>query len=86
MLRGPQGIAALQEKHQQIRALEEQNATLARNIAEKKKRIESLANDPSAQATAVEREQHKIRRGETLFDTPGGHTSPSNGASQSPQR
>ncbi len=71
MLRGPQGVSALQEKHRQIRALEEQNANIVRDIEAKKRRIESLTNDPSAQAVAVEKEQRKLHAGQTRFDTPG---------------
>jgi cell division protein FtsB len=73
MLRGPQGVSALEEKHRQIRALEEQNANTVRDIEARKRRIESLTNDPGAQAVAVEREQHKLHAGQTRFDTPGQH-------------
>ena len=84
MLRGPQGISALEEKHRQIRALEEQNATMIRNIEARKRRIESLTNDPSAQATAVEKEQRKLRRDQTRFDTPGQRITPPTGESKEP--
>ena len=86
MLRGPQGVRALEEKHRQIHALEEQNATLARDIEAKKRRIESLTNDPSAQATAVEKEQRKLRPGQTRFDTPGERVPPPTDGSKPPQR
>jgi predicted RNase H-like nuclease (RuvC/YqgF family) len=85
MLRGPQGISALEEKHRQIRALEEQNATILRNIEARKHRIESLTNDPGAQATAVEKEQRKLRRDQTRFDTPGQRITPASGGSKEPQ-
>jgi predicted RNase H-like nuclease (RuvC/YqgF family) len=86
MLRGPQGITALQEKHRQIRALEDQNAAMVRDIEARKHRIESLTNDPSAQATAVEKEQRKLRRDQTRFDTPGERIAPPSGGSTESQQ
>lgn len=71
MLRGPQGVNSLEEKHRQIRALEEQNANILRDIEARKHRIDSLTNDPGAQAVAVEKEQRKLHPGQTRFDTPG---------------
>jgi len=85
MLRGPQGLTALEEKHRQIRALEEQNATIRRNIEAKKRRVESLTNDPSAQATAVEKEQRKLRRDQTRFDMPGQRITPPTVEPKEPQ-
>lgn len=85
MLRGPQGINSLEEKHRQIRALEEQNANMIRDIEARKRRIDNLTNDPGAQAVAVEKEQRKVRPGETRFDTPGERvTTP--GGTKEPQR
>jgi cell division protein FtsB len=55
MLRGPQGLNALAEKHRQIRLLEEQNANLAREIAEKKQRIQRLQSDPSTQELELQK-------------------------------
>jgi cell division protein FtsB len=55
MLRGPQGVNALADKHRQIRLLEEQNANLAREIAEKKQRIQRLKSDPSTQELELEK-------------------------------
>lgn len=82
MLRGPQGLSALEEKHRQIRTLEEQNANIQRDIEAKKRRIDSLTNDPSAQAVAVEKEQRKLHPGETRFDTPGQRVAPPTSASK----
>lgn len=79
MLRGPQGLSALEEKHRQIRVLEEQNANIQRDIDAKKHRIDSLTSDPSAQALAVEKEQRKLHAGETRFDTPGQRVAPTGG-------
>jgi cell division protein FtsB len=55
MLRGPQGISAWSDKQQQIRALEEENATLRRDIENKKDRIERLKNDPKTQEVELEK-------------------------------
>jgi cell division protein FtsB len=55
MLRGPHGISAWAEKRQEIRALQEQNANLQRDINAKKKRIEKLKNDPATQELELEK-------------------------------
>ena len=55
MLRGPQGLNALAEKHRQIRALQEENASLAQEIEVRKHRIERLQNDPSTQEMELEK-------------------------------
>ncbi len=67
MLRGPQGVTALQEKRQEIRSLEEQNANLARDIAAKKQRIERLKNDPSLQELVVKERTGMVHQGDTTF-------------------
>ncbi len=55
MLRGPQGLNALAEKHRQIRLLQEQNATLTREISVKKQHISRLQNDRSTQELELQR-------------------------------
>jgi cell division protein FtsB len=55
MLRGPHGINAWAEKRQEIRALQEQNANLQRDINAKKERIEKLKNDPATQELELEK-------------------------------
>ena len=55
MLRGPQGLDALAEKHREIRLLQEQNDRLAHEIQLKQTRIERLQSDPSAQEVELER-------------------------------
>jgi len=69
MLRGPQGVRALQERRQEIRALEEQNANLARDIQAKKQRIERLKNDPSTQEVIIKKVLGLTRPGDTDFKT-----------------
>jgi hypothetical protein len=55
MLRGPQGLSALAEKRKQIRMIEEENANLARDVEERKKFIERLKTDPSAQELELQK-------------------------------
>ena len=76
MLRGPQGMSALAEKRREIRALEEQNANLRRDIEHKKMRIERLKNDPGTQELEVEKRLGKIRPGATEFRELGQHLTP----------
>ena len=76
MLRGPQGLSALQEKHRQIRALEEENANLIRDIQTKKQRIERLKSDPSTQSVEIQKRLGKMQRGATEFKIPGQRISP----------
>lgn len=55
MLRGPQGLEALAEKHRETRLLQEQNDKLSHEIELKKQRIERLEHDPSTQEVELER-------------------------------
>ncbi len=86
MLRGPQGISALEEKRHQIRVLEEQNADLARDIAEKKARIERLKNDPATQEVEVGKRLGMVHPGDTQFKVQGQHIGPEPGSSRSSTR
>ncbi len=76
MLRGPQGLRALQERRHEIRTLEEQNANLLRDIEAKKQRIERLKNDPATQEVEVEKNLGKVRPGATEFKVSGQRTAP----------
>lgn len=71
MLHGPQGIRALEERRQQIRTLEEQNADLTRDIEAKRQRIERLKNDRSMQEVAVHDLLGKVHPGDTDFKQTG---------------
>ena len=71
MLRGPQGLSTLEEKHRQIRLLEEQNATLIRDIEAKKSRIDRLKHDPSLQEMVVHDRLGKMHPGDTDFKQSG---------------
>lgn len=55
MLRGPQGLNALAEKHREIRLLQEQNDKLSHDIDVKKNHIERLQSDPATQELELER-------------------------------
>ena len=70
MLRGPQGLAALAEKRQQVRTLEEENANLRRDIEAKKLRIEKLRTDTTTQELEVRKRLKMQRPGETEFVLP----------------
>ena len=75
MLRGPQGLSALSEKHHEIRSIEEQNAELQRDIDAKKARIERLKHDASAQELEVRKRLKMGRQGETRFVLPNQESS-----------
>lgn len=70
MLRGPQGLSALQEKRHEVRALEEQNADLQRDIDAKKRRIERLKNDKDTQELEVRKRLKMDHEGDTVFVLP----------------
>ena len=77
MLRGPQGLSALSEKHHEIRSIEEQNAELQRDIEAKRTRIERLKHDSSAQELEIRKRLKMQRPGETQFVLPTKQDSPS---------
>jgi hypothetical protein len=74
MLRGPQGLNALAEKHRQIRMLEEQNANLTREISEKKSHIDRLKSDPSTQELELQKLGF-LHEHDTQFRVTGQHVS-----------
>ena len=74
MLKGPQGIAALQEKRREVRMLEEQNADLQRDIDAKKLRIERLKHDKDTQELEVRKRLKMDHQGDTVFVLPEGST------------
>lgn len=71
MLRGPHGLHALEEKRREIRALEERNADLTRDIEAKKQRIERLKTDKSLQEVIVHDRLGKMHPGDTDFKEAG---------------
>jgi cell division protein FtsB len=69
-LRGPNGIAALMEKRQAIRTLEEQNDALRRDNERRRLRNRDLQNNPEAQDLEIRKRTEKLKKGETTFKTP----------------
>jgi cell division protein FtsB len=69
-LRGPNGVSALTEKREQIRKLQDQNASLAADNKRKRERIELLKNDRAAQELAIREKLKLLRPGETQFILP----------------
>jgi len=78
MLRGPQGVSALEEKQKQIRALEEENANLAREIEARKQHIQRLDKDKATQVLEL-RKLGFVGQGDTQFNV-GGQKIPTGGA------
>jgi cell division protein FtsB len=66
-LHGPQGVAALIEKQEQIRTLEKRNADLAREIEFRHERIQRLQKDESAQELEIRQRLKLVRPGEKVF-------------------
>jgi cell division protein FtsB len=58
-LRGPRGLHALFEKKAEIRAMEERNERLAREIERKREHIKRLADNPAEQELEI-RERLKL--------------------------
>jgi cell division protein FtsB len=66
-LRGPNGIAAVVQKRQEIRALEQENEKLHREIEAKKARIERLTNNPDEQEMEIRKELKLMKPGEKSY-------------------
>jgi cell division protein FtsB len=69
MLRGPQGLNALAEKHREIRLLQEQNDRLKHENEMKELRIERLQSDPTAQEVEVEKHLGFVHQHDTRFQS-----------------
>ena len=67
---GPQGLEALLAKHREIRELEEQNATLTREIEHRRDRIRRLEGSKSEQEMEIRKQLKLLRPGETTFILP----------------
>jgi cell division protein FtsB len=67
MLRGPQGLPVLEEKRRAVRELEDQNATLLKQINDRKVLIDKLQHDPSTQERYVRERTGKTYPGDTSF-------------------
>ncbi len=67
---GPQGISALMEKRSLIRQLETENADLAQQNENKRRRIDNLGRNESKQKLEIREKTKKILPGETEFVLP----------------
>ncbi len=86
MLRGPQGVSAWAEKRDEIRTLQDQNATLQRDIEAKKQRIERLKTDPTTQEVELEK-LGLVHKDDTQFKINGQHVpAQPNESAQQPSR
>jgi cell division protein FtsB len=66
MLRGPQGLEALAQKHTQIQSMVEYNVKLKHDNDLKQARIERLNSDRTAQEVELERHGY-MHEGDTRF-------------------
>lgn len=69
---GPQGVQALLEKRSEIRQLQEQNASMTREIEHRRDRIRRLEDSPSEQEMEIRKQLKLLRPGETTFILPDG--------------
>ncbi len=66
-LQGPQGVPALIQKQQEIKAREKENAELARDIEARRERIKRLREDESEQELEIRQRLKLVRPGEKVF-------------------
>jgi cell division protein FtsB len=78
MLRGPQGLSSLSEKQKQIRAMQEENANLAREVEARKQHVKRLESDPATQVLEL-RKIGFVGQGDTQFNVGGQKINPANG-------
>jgi cell division protein FtsB len=78
MLRGPQGLSALADKQKQIRAVEEKNADLLREVEARKQHIKRLESDPATQVLEL-RKLGFVGQGDTSFNVGGQKINPAAG-------
>jgi cell division protein FtsB len=69
-LRGPQGLPALSDKRAEIVRLQEQNATLQREILRKRERIRILENHSEQQELEIRKQLNLVKPGEKIFFLP----------------
>ncbi len=68
--RGPQGIPALLETRRKIRAMEEENANLARKIAAEREEVRKLRKSRSAQESQIRKDWDLQRKGDVTLMLP----------------
>lgn len=64
-LRVPHSLASLNQKHQQIRQFQKENADLAKEVADKQGRIRKLRGSRSEQELEIRKRLKLQREGET---------------------
>jgi len=69
-LRGPNGVAALRKKQEEIRILQEQNAELKREIDERRNRNRRLRENPEEEELEIRRRLNLLKKGEKHFVIP----------------
>lgn len=69
-LRGPDGLPAVRDRWDEIRQLEEQNASLQRENEYRRERIKKLESSPSEQELEIRKKLKLLRPGETSFILP----------------
>jgi cell division protein FtsB len=68
-LRVPQGFSAFQEKNQQIRRLQKENADLAKENADKRDRVRKLRESRTEQELEIRKGRKLLRKGESSIIT-----------------
>jgi cell division protein FtsB len=66
-LRGPKGIPGLLERQHQIQEAEKRNASLAREIEQKRERIKRLADNPAEQEKEIRQRLKLVHPGEKIY-------------------
>ena len=69
-LRGQHGVTAVQKRQEEIRAIQEQNAELKREIQERRDRNRRLRENPEEQELEIRRRLNLLRKGEKYFVVP----------------
>ena len=67
---GPQGVPALLQKKTEIQEYEKRNAELAREIEQRKQRIDRLRDDPTEQELEIRSREKLVRPGEKVYIYP----------------
>ena len=70
VLRGPQGLPALIEKQREIRRIEEGNAALKQELANREERNRKLKANTAIQEQEIRKRLHLLKPGETQFIVP----------------
>jgi cell division protein FtsB len=83
---GPQGLQTLLDKRREIRELQEQNASLTREIEHRRDRIRRLEGSRSEQEMEIRKQLKLQRPGETTFILPEAPKDPGTGAPPSETR